>query len=378
VPDGVTLSDDPLLLYFTSGTSAKPKMVMHSHVSYPVGHLSTMYWLGLRPDDVHLNISSSGWAKHALSCFFAPWNAGATVVAMNDGRFGVRRMCEALQRHGVSSLCAPPTVWRLLIQSNMREWKVNLREAASAGEPLNPEVVAQVRKAWGITLRDGYGQTETTAIVGNSPQQPLRTASMGRPLPGYDVVLMNDDNLQAEEGEICISQSPVPAVGLMTGYADDAGAVRRIAGTLYRTGDIAQRDPDGWLTYVGRDDDVFESSDYRISPFELESVLIEHAAIAEAAVIPAPDPLRLSVPKALVILASGNEPSRTLAESIFQHLKARLAPYKRIRRLEFVSQLPKTISGKIRRADLRRAELERSCSINPALEWSEADFPKLN
>jgi acetyl-CoA synthetase len=357
VPDGPTRATDPLLLYFTSGTTARPKLVLHTHQSYPVGHLSTMYWLGLQPGDVHLNISSPGWGKHAWSCFFGPWNAGACVFIFNQPRFNAATLVEALATHPVTSLCAPPTVWRMLIQQDLAAARprLKLRELIGAGEPLNPEVIEQVRSAWGLTIRDGYGQTETTALVGNAPGQPVVPGSMGRPLPGYEIVLLDAENREAEEGELSIRLDPRP-VGLMPGYQGDAEKTAEVMRDgFYRTGDVARRNPDGSITYVGRADDVFKASDYRISPFELESVLIEHAAVAEAAVVPSPDALRLAVPKAFVVLRAGHAADAATARSIFAFLRERLAPYKRIRRIEF-AELPKTISGKIRRVELRQGE----------------------
>ena len=355
----VTRSSDPMLLYFTSGTTAKPKLVVHTHQSYPVGHLSTLYWIGLRPGDRHWNISSPGWAKHAWSSFFAPWNAEATIFIFNYARFNATAVLDALVRHRVTTLCAPPTVWRMLIQQPLGEYRVALREALSAGEPLNPEVIEQVHKAWGLTIRDGYGQTETTAQIGNSPGQPVKAGSMGRPLPGYDVVLLDPEGREsAKEGEICLRLDDRP-LGLTNGYADDDVKTSDVMREgYYHTGDIASRDSDGYLTFVGRVDDVFKASDYRLSPFELESVLIEYPAVAEAAVVPSPDPVRHAVPKAFVTLAVGLRPSRELAAEIFAHCRNRLAPYKRIRRIEF-APLPKTISGKIRRIELRQMEADR-------------------
>jgi acetyl-CoA synthetase len=367
-----TRADELLLLYFTSGTTARPKLVAHSHVSYPVGHLSTMYWLGLQPGDVHLNLSSPGWAKHAWSCFFAPWNAAATVLAYHYERFDARALLDKLVSCQVSTFCAPPTVWRMLIQHDLRAWPVRLREVVSAGEPLNPEVIAQVREAWGVTIRDGFGQTETTAAVGNPPGQPIKPGSMGRPLPGCPVVLVDVHGQPAAEGEICLELAQRP-LGLMQAYLDDPGRTASAMGDgYYHTGDVAARDADGYLTYVGRMDDVFKSSDYRVSPFELESVLIEHAAVAEAAVVPSPDPLRLAVPKAFVVLAAGAQPDAATAASILQHVRARVSPYKRIRRLEF-AVLPKTISGKIRRVELRQLEQARTPAAprRPQEFWEE-------
>ncbi|MFA6262678.1 MAG: AMP-binding protein [Bacteroidia bacterium] len=372
-PQGTTKATDPLLLYFTSGTTSKPKLVLHSHQSYPVGHLSTMYWIGLKPADLHWNISSPGWAKHAWSCFFAPWNAGATVFIYNYARFDAPKVLDTLVRCQISSLCAPPTVWRMLIQQDLASYAVQLRELVGAGEPLNPEVIEQVQRAWGITIRDGFGQSETTAVVGNPPGQKIKPGSMGRPLPGYRVSLLDVDDRAAAEGEVSLDLAAQP-LGLMLGYqGDNARMDEVLRGGHYHTGDVASRDADGYITYVGRADDVFKASDYRISPFELESVLIEHPAVAEAAVVPSPDPLRLAVPKAFVALRSGFTPSRELAGDILRFARERLAPYKRIRALEF-HELPKTLSGKIRRVELRKLEAARDPAQRAAAGFHEADF----
>ncbi len=376
-PDGPTAAEDPLLLYFTSGTTSLPKMVMHSHQSYPVGHLSTMYWLGLREGDVHFNISSPGWGKHAWSSFYAPWNAGATVFILNQARFDAKRTLDTVVRFGVTSLCAPPTVWRALILEDLKAWPVKLSEVIGAGEPLNPEVIDKVRQAWGLTLRDGYGQTESTCMVGNPPGLPVRAGSMGLPMPGYRMVLLDPQDQEADEGELAVQLQPAPT-GLMQGYVDQDGRnAELLGGAYYRTSDVARRDADGYLWYVGRADDVFKASDYRISPFELESALIEHASVAEAAVIPSPDPLKLAVPKAFVVLKPGFEPNAETAFAILKFLRDRLAPYKRVRRLQF-AELPKTISGKIRRVQLRRAEEGlRQDGGRGELEFWEEDFPDL-
>ena len=377
-PDGPTHADDPMLLYFTSGTTAKPKLVRHSQRSYPVGHLSTMYWIGLQPGDVHLNISSPGWAKHAWSCFFAPWNAGATIFIVNQQRFEARGLLSIIGRCGVTTLCAPPTVWRLFIQERLSDFKVSLREACGAGEPLNPEVIDQVRAAWGLTIRDGYGQTETTALAGNSPGQKVKVGSMGRPLPGYRVQVTDSDGKVAKEGEVTLVLGNDRPAGLMQGYQDDDGKLSGAGGDLYRSGDVVFADSEGYLTFVGRSDDVFKSSDYRISPFELESVLLEHQAVAEAAVVPSPDPIRLAIPKAYVLVVAGTERSPETALSIFRHLHTRLAPFKRIRKIELVSELPKTISGKIRRVHLRRLEHDNNRDDTlRGQEFCEEEFPEL-
>ena len=371
--DGATKADDPLLLYFTSGTTAKPKLVLHTHRSYPIGHLSTMYWIGCRPGDVHFNISSPGWAKHAWSSFFAPWNAEATVVALDYRRFVSSRALSIVRDAAVSTLCAPPTVWRLIVLDPLGERPQALREIVSAGEPLNPEVIEKVRTAWRITIRDGYGQTETTAQIGNTPGQIVKPGAMGRPLPGYRATLLSTDEKVSDEGEIVLSLSAEPPAGLMMGYLDDPERAAKVtAGGYYRTGDEARRDASGHFYYIARADDVFKSSDYRISPFELESALLEHSSVAEAAVVASPDPLRFAVPKAFIVLKPGIPPTKETAHSIFAFLKQRLAPYKRIRRIEF-AELPKTISGKIRRVELRRLEQERRThGESPANEFQES------
>jgi len=380
-PDGPTLASDTLLLYFTSGTTAKPKLVEHTHVSYPVGHLSTMYWIGLRPGDVHLNISSPGWAKHAWSNVFAPWCAEATIFIYNYARFDANALLDVLVEKGVTTFCAPPTVWRMLIQADLTRVRVPMRELVGAGEPLNPEVIDQVRNAWGMTVRDGFGQTESSVQIANTPGQPVKDGSMGRPLPGFPIILVDPvTGEHGAEGEICVDLAERP-VGLMVGYFDDdernAEAMRD---GVYHTGDVGARDENGYITYVGRSDDVFKASDYRISPFELESVLIEHDAVAEAAVVPSPDALRLAVPKAYVVLSSRWEPSRETALAILRHAREHLPAYKRVRRLEF-AELPKTISGKIRRVELRTREADLRADpaggTAPEGEFRDEDFPEL-
>ncbi|SDV49102.1 AMP-binding protein [Chitinasiproducens palmae] len=366
----VTHADAPMLLYFTSGTTSRPKLVMHTHRSYPVGHLSTMYWIGLKPGDVHWNISSPGWAKHAWSCVFAPLNAQATVFIRNAARFDAGDTLRTLVEQRVTTLCAPPTVWRMLIQHDLASYAVTLREIVGAGEPLNPEIIEQVRRAWGITIRDGYGQTETTCQIGNTPGQAVVPGSMGRPLPGYAVDLVGPDGSVVDgpgDGELALSYQDRPA-GLMAGYAN----APMPAGTHYLTSDLAERRADGSFVYIGRADDVFKASDYRISPFELESILIEAPGVAEAAVVPSPDPTRLSVPKAFVVLRAGHAPDGETAARIFAYCRERLAPYQRIRRIEF-AELPKTISGKIRRVALRAEEKARRASgqRGPHEFWEE-------
>ncbi|MEW2550039.1 AMP-binding protein [Streptomyces sp. NPDC047002] len=371
-PDGPTAADDPLMLYFTSGTTARPKLVEHTHVSYPVGHLATMYWIGLKPGDVHLNIASPGWAKHAWSNLFGPWNAEATVFVHNYTRFDPVRLMAEMDEAGVTSFCAPPTVWRMLIQADLTQLRTPPREVVAAGEPLNPEVIETVRREWGVTIRDGFGQTETAVQVANSPGQLVKAGSMGRPLPGFAIELLDPVTGEpgAAEGEIAVVLADRP-VGVMAGYhGDRERTAEAMADGHYRTGDIAARDADGYLTYVGRSDDVFKASDYKISPFELESALLEHEAVAEAAVVPAPDPLRLAVPKAYVVLAEGWEPGPDTAKALFAHSRAVLAPYKRVRRIEF-AELPKTVSGKIRRIELRE---RTAAGAEPGAEYTEEEL----
>ncbi|MFT4234527.1 MAG: AMP-binding protein [Microbacterium sp.] len=381
LPHPQTAPGDRLLLYFTSGTTSRPKLVEHTQVSYPVGHLSTLYFLGVTPGDVHLNISSPGWAKHAWSCFFGPWNAEATIFIYNYSRFDAVGLMEHMRTYEVTTFCAPPTVWRMLIRADLSGGRGALREAIGAGEPLNPEVIEQVRGHWGLDIRDGYGQTETTAQIGNPPGAPIKVGSMGRPLPGVPVVLV-DPTLGTVvdgvgEGEICLDLSAHP-YNLMPGYLDDEERnAEAMAGGFYHTGDVATRDDEGYITFIGRTDDVFKSSDYKISPFELESVLIEHDSVMEAAVVPAPDEVRLAVPKAYVTLAPGHEASEETARAILKHARENLAGYQRVRRVEFF-ELPKTISGKIRRVELR--EREQSLVDIPKEardEFWDTDFPDL-
>jgi acetyl-CoA synthetase len=379
LPHPGNASDDRLLLYFTSGTTTRPKLVEHTHTTYPVGHLSTMYWLGLRPGDVHLNISSPGWAKHAWSNFFAPWLAEATVLVYNYARFDPASLLATFAQEGVTTFCAPPTVWRMLINADLSGGAGVLREAIGAGEPLNPEVISQVERHWGLTIRDGFGQTETTASVANTPGQPVKAGSMGRPLPGVPVVLVDPATGEliqgAGEGEICLDLAQHPYT-LMTGYQDDElRNAEAMAGGYYHTGDVAERDEDGYLAFIGRTDDVFKASDYKVSPFELESVLIEHPAVAEAAIVPGPDSVRLAVPKAYVVLVPGHEPTAETAESILAYAREHLPPYLRVRRLEF-AELPKTISGKIRRVELRQRESAHA-EARIEGEYRDEDFPSL-
>lgn len=374
-----TASDDPALLYFTSGTTSRPKIVVHSHTSYPLGHLTTMSWLGVRPGDIHLVISAPGWAKHAWSSFFGPWHVGATVFVANYARFDPEFLVSELDRVGVTTFCAPPTVWRMLIQQRLERKPRGLREIVSAGEPLNPEVIARIREWWGLEIRDGYGQTETTCLIGNMPGDPIVPGAMGLPLPGVDAVLVDPlTGEEADEGEICLRLSPEAPVNLMPGYfGDDAATTRAMSGGYFHTGDVAQRGEGGVLTFVGRTDDIFKSSDFKVSPFEVESALIEHGFVAEAAVVGAPDDTRLNVTKAYVALAAGAAADADTARAILAHAREALPPYMRVRRIEFF-ELPKTTSGKIRRVELRqREEAAHREGRRIESEWREEDFPGL-
>ena len=376
-------ADDPLLLYFTSGTTSLPKLVEHTNTTYPVGHLSTMYWIGLEPGDVHLNVASPGWGKHAWSNFFAPFIAGATVFLYNYSRFDARALMDQMDREGVTSFCAPPTVWRMLIQSDLSHLKNPPQKTVSAGEPLNPEIISRVKQAWGTDIRDGYGQTESSLQIANTPGMPVKPGAMGRALPGYETVLIDTatGEERTDEGELCLRLDPRP-ISLTPGYhGDPEKTAEAFRDGVYHTGDVVSQDENGVFTYVGRADDVFKASDYRLSPFELESVVIEHPAVVEVAVVPSPDPIRLAVPKAYVVLSSGYEPTAETAESILHHCRVNLAAYKRVRRLEFY-ELPKTISGKIRRVELRDREIRLHPAAGGApagdhVEYADTDFPSL-
>ncbi|GAA1587321.1 AMP-binding protein [Leucobacter aridicollis] len=381
-----TRSVDPALLYFTSGTTKLPKIAVHSHTSYPLGHFTTMAWLGVRPGDIHSVISAPGWAKHAWSSFFGPWNAGATVYVANYGKFKAERIIAELDRVGVTSFCAPPTVWRMLIQSDLGSKPSALREVVSAGEPLNPEVISRIEQGWGLVLRDGYGQTETTATIGNMPGEAVVPGAMGRPLPGVDIVLVDPmTGEEGDEGEVCLRLGPEDGgsgaarpVNLMTEYFGNPDATAEaFEGGLYHTCDVAQRDENGSLTFVGRTDDIFKASDFKVSPFEVESVMLEHDFVAEAAVVGAPDDTRLNVTKAYVSLAAGVEATEATAREVLLHSRRALPAYMRVRRVEFF-ELPKTTSGKIRRVELRqREEAAHAAGERVASEWREEDFPDL-
>ncbi|MFQ5554273.1 MAG: acyl-CoA synthetase [Acidimicrobiia bacterium] len=354
-----TMADDPLLIYFTSGTTAHPKMVLHTHASYGIGHeITARFWHDLTADDVHWTVSDTGWAKAAWGKLFGQWRLGAAIVMWNiEGKPDFDRMLHMIGELGVTSFCAPPTLYRAFAQMDLTHYDwTPLRHCTSAGEPLNPEVISVWKKATGLDIYDGYGQTETVNIVANYPCLPVKAGSMGKPTPGFDVAIVDDDGNVLPtnaEGQIAIRTDPRP-VGLFREYWRDPERNEEVfRNGWYYTGDRAYEDEDGYIWFVGRADDVILSAAYRIGPFEVESAVLEHDAVAEAAVVGMPDPDRGQIVKAFVILAPGFEPSRTLAREIQDHVKRVTAPYKYPREVEFVAELPKTISGKIRRVELR-------------------------
>lgn len=356
-----TRADGHALIYFTSGTTGLPKMVLHSHASYGVGHrLTAEFWLDLEPGEVHWNMSDTGWAKTAYAGYFGPWISGATVFVSHwPGKFDPRHTLELLSRHAIESLCAPPTVYRRLVQEDLSGFRPRaLRKCRAAGEALNPEVLARWRDATGITIREGYGQSETVLLCSSVPELPVRPGSMGLPLPGLDVDVVDAEGNRlpaGEIGEIAVRVEPDRPVGIFREYwhAPEATA-KCFRGGWYLTGDCARKDDDGYLWFVARADDIIKSSAYRIGPFEVESALMEHPAVAEVAVVGKPDPARGEIVKAFVVLARGLEPSEELARELQGHAKRTTAPYKYPREVEFVGELPKTVTGKIRRVELKR------------------------
>ena len=377
-----TLNDE-LLIYFTSGTTARPKLVLHTHGSYPIGHLNTMYWIGIRPGDVHYNIGAPGWAKHAWSSIFAAWNAEATTFVYNyTGKFNPKEVLRILGDYSVRTLCAPPTVWRYLLLENLNQHDFALREVVSAGEPLNPEIFQKVKDGIGLEIREGFGQTETTLQIGTFPGMAVKPGSMGVEAPGYEITILNDENIvvpNRAEGMVAVRVRPKRPIGLMAGYIDPREKNLEVfVGDWYLTGDVAYKDETGYFWFIGRSDDVFKSSDYRISAFELESELMVHPSVTEVAVVASPDKLRGFVPKAVITLKPNVLPSRELALEIFKFTRDRMAPYKRPRIIQFSQELPKTVSGKIKRNDLRRIESElRQSNQRTQHEYFESDFPEL-
>ncbi|MEM1626998.1 MAG: acyl--CoA ligase [Sulfolobaceae archaeon] len=360
-----TSSEDESLNYFTSGTTGMPKRVIHTAISYPIGHISTATIIGLSPDDLHLNLSAPGWAKFAWSSFFSPFIVGSTVLGINySGKLDPAKYLEVADSYNITSFCAPPTAWRQFIILDLKQYKFDkLRNVVSAGEPLNPEIIKVWKNRFGNVIRDFYGQTETTAMIGNLPNMEVKPGSFGKPIPMYDIVLLDDQGNEItrpyEIGHIAVRLTKWRPIGLFRGYSDIHRNEEAFKNGYYFTGDKAYFDENGYWYFVGRADDVIKTSDYRVGPFEVESALLEHPAVAEAAVIGSPDPVRWQVVKAFVVLKPGYEPSEKLAREIFEFVKKLLPSYKVPRIIEFVNELPKTISGKIRRNELRRLEEER-------------------
>ncbi len=378
-PAFITFTTDPMFMFFTSGTTAKPKLVIHDH-SYPLGHLTTMYWVGVKPGDVHYNISSPGWAKYQWSSLFVPWNAGATVFTIRYAQFGSKPVLEAIEKFGIDTLCAPLSVWKLFVQEDLSKYNFKLREIVSAGEPLNPEIIRLVKEKLGITIREGYGQTESTLSIGYFKGVKVKEGSLGKTAPGYKLNLVNDtlDIVEAnQDGQIAIEIYPVKPLGLLVGYDDPEMNEKIFKGGWYLTGDTAYRDEEGYFYFVGRNDDVFKSLDYRISPFEVESELMVHHAVVEAAVIPTEDERGRIVPKAFLVLKPEFQPTREMALQLFTFIRNQIAPYKRPRYIEFMEAFPKTISAKVMRKDLRayNEELRKENKLGK-LEFREADFAK--
>jgi len=356
-----TKASDTLFWFFTSGTTGMPKVVAHTHASYPLGHLSTAAWIGLRPEDKHYNISQPGWAKFAWSCVFAPLNIGATIfVYRQRGRFTAEEQLRVMAEYKITTLCAPPTALRLLIQEDLKSYKFSFRECVSAGEPLNPEVIEAWQKGTGMLIRDGYGQTESTCMIYNLPGSKVKFGSMGKPSFLYDIVIADEDGNETpvhEEGQIAVRMRAGKFNGIFKEYIGDTEKQKEVfKHGLYYTGDKAYKDEDGYIWFVGRNDDVIKSSDYRVGPFEVESVLLEIDEILESAVVGSPHPIRGQEVKAYIVLREGEAATPQLAHKIFTYCRSHIAPYKTPRILEFTKELPKTISGKIRRIELRAME----------------------
>jgi acyl-coenzyme A synthetase/AMP-(fatty) acid ligase len=358
-----TWADEPALLYFTSGTTGYPKMVAHTHASYGIGHQITgKLWLDLTPTDLHWTLSDTGWAKAAWGCLYGPWSQGAALFMQDaTGRFDAQETLRLLEKYQITSFCAPPTAYRMLVLEDLTAHDLGeLRSCVGAGEPLNPEVIDAWKAGTGLTIRDGYGQTETVLLCGNFPGMDVRPGSMGKPSPGFEVAVIDDDAKPVEpgqEGDIAVRVHPQRPVGLFREYWNDPAATQgALRGDYYVTGDRAYMDGDGYVWFVGRADDVIISAGYRIGPFEVESALVEHPAVVESAVVASPDPVRGEIVKAFVILAPGYTASDQLTEEIQEHVKRVTAPYKYPREIDYVTELPKTISGKIRRIELRDRE----------------------
>ncbi len=375
----ITFSSDILFLFFTSGTTSKPKLVMHPH-HYPVGHLTTMYWLDLKPDDVHYNISSPGWAKFIWSSFLAPWNAGCTAFTLKYDQFDADKVLNAMEKYQITSLCAPLSVWKLFGNKDFSKYNFALKKMVSAGEPVNPEISKTAKALTGVELREGYGQTETTAMVGTFPGMKAKAGSIGKVAPGYEVKILDaklDEVAPNQDGQICSAIYPTKPLGLLTAYEDASRNKDIFKGGWYLTGDTAYQDEEGYIHFVGRVDDVFKSLDYRISPFEVESEIIENPAVLEVGVIPTVDDKGRIVPKAFIVLNDEYTANRKMALEIFRYIRDHIAPYKRPRSIEFMTEFPKTISAKVMRKDLRAYDEElKKEGKTGEFEFYEKEFAK--
>lgn len=366
-PAQANTNDDVMLIYFTSGTSGEPKMVAHSF-TYPLGHITTAaYWHNLTPNDLHLTVADTGWGKAVWGKLYGQWIVGACVFVYDHEKFTPSDMLQMIEKYKVTTFCAPPTIYRFFIKEDLSKYDLsNLRWITTAGEALNSAVFDTMKKITGLNIMEGFGQTETTLSIATFPWMTPKPGSMGIPNPAYDVDILTPDGRKAEDGEqgeIVIHTKNGRPLGLFKEYFRDPQRTAEVYsdnGTTYHTGDIAWRDEDGYLWFVGRTDDVIKSSGYRIGPFEVESALMTHPAVVECAVTGVPDPVRGKVVKATIVLGRGYEPSDELVKEIQNHVKKTTAPYKYPRIIEFVKELPKTISGKIRRVEIRKNDEEKA------------------
>jgi len=379
-PGFITYTTDSLFLFFTSGTTSQPKLVMHNY-QYPVGHLTTMYWLDLQKDDIHYNISSPGWAKFAWSSFIAPWNAGATAFVYNYNAFDPDKTLALIQKYKISSLCAPLSVWKLFLVRDLSKYNFQLKKIVSAGEPLNPEITKKVEAVTGLQLREGYGQTETTGLIFTPKGMTnVPEGSMGKASPGYEIKILDeklDEVPRGQDGQIAVATYPVKPLGLLFGYDDPEKNKEIFKGGWYLTGDTAFMDENDFVHFIGRVDDVFKSLDYRISPFEVESEIMEHHAVMEVGVVPTIDNRDRIVPKAFIVLKPDFIPNKQMALELFRFIRDNMAPYKRPRSIEFMDEFPKTISAKVMRKDLKAYDKElKAEGKRGTKEYFEKDFAK--
>jgi len=358
-------TSEPALIYFTSGTTGRPKMVLHSHASYPLAHMLTgRYWLDLRPGDIHWNLSDTGWAKAAWSSLFGPWHMGASIFSFyKRGKFDPALIMKIMRKYPITTFCGPPTAYRMMVKEISTAGSFSsksLRHFVAAGEPLNREIIETWKARTGHYIYDGYGQTETVNVIANFRCLPVKPGSMGKPVPGFTVDIIDEKGGPAPagtEGDIAIKIKPDRPVGLFTKYLGNKEATENtVRIDWYITGDRAYKDDEGYFWFVGRADDVILTSGYRIGPFEVESILIEHPAVKESAVVASPDEVRGEVVKAFIVLTKDYLPSDALIKELQEYVKKRTAPYKYPRKIEFIDELPKTVSGKIKRKELKMRE----------------------